>query len=281
MRVVNIAAIGLLAWLLREGPAAQAQDAGEPASALPRGAVELRSIRSLQGLRSPSSAVQGVGRPELRPRPFDPRVSAQPRWGVATAPEPAPATAPQVPAGRLALELAATNAAGGTFKVVAGAGAIRTENSTTVLEIDEPGTTMVSSSLALEAAKQSAIRVNEKTALPWLVVDSRRTAEGISVRSARPFLALKQAIRWDAESGRHVAEFLFGLDADQGAIGPLTEPLLARFAVSCDAVEPARVQLRQLGAAGYDEVRVLCSPRVKNERPKHSIDVLADHGRLS
>ncbi|HEX6240208.1 MAG TPA: hypothetical protein VFZ61_04925 [Polyangiales bacterium] len=164
---------------------------------------------------------------------------------------------------------------------MAGEGAIKTENASTVLEIDRPGTTVVSSSLALEAARDSVIRVNEKTALPWLVVDSQRSGEGISVRSARPFLALKQAIRWDAGRARHVAEFLFGLDSDQGASGPLTQPLLARFAVSCDGVEPAQVRLTKVGAEGYDEVRVLCSARVKNERAKHSIDVLADHGRLS
>jgi hypothetical protein len=181
----------------------------------------------------------------------------------------------------MALELASTNTSEGSFKVVAGAGAIKTDRASTVLEIDRPGTTMVSSSLALEAAKQSVIKVNEKTALPWLVVDSRRSAEGISVSSARPFLALKQAIRWDADRGRHVAEFLFGLDAERGAVGPLTDTLLARFVVSCDAVEPAQVRLNKVGAEGYGEVRVLCSPRVKNERAQHSIDVLADNGRLS
>jgi hypothetical protein len=77
-----------------------------------------------------------------------------------------------------------------------------------------------------------------------------------------------------------VAEFLFGLDAETGEPGPLSQPIDARFAVTCDDVQPAAARITQVGPAGYGTVRVACSRAIKNERAVQQLEVHVDRGSL-
>ncbi|HKU40020.1 MAG TPA: hypothetical protein VJR89_17790 [Polyangiales bacterium] len=152
------------------------------------------------------------------------------------------------------------------------------------LELPSEGRTVVSSDEAPETAKHSTIAQQNKTALPWLVIDSRQTAEGPHIIATRPFLQLARAIRWDAESKRHVVELLFGVDPEPGheheADTPLEPPFGVRFSTSCDEVTPAEAQIKQVGPAGYDLVRVACSPGVKNESSEQWIELHVGSGSL-
>src|SRR5260221_11943645 len=80
---------------------------------------------------------------------------------------------------------------------------------------------------------------------------------------------------------RHEAEFLFGLDAETGAPGPLDSPVAARFTVTCDEVTPSEATVSRIGPSGYGTIRVGCSPAVKNQRPQQQIEVFVDRGNLS
>jgi hypothetical protein len=139
---------------------------------------------------------------------------------------------------------------------------------------------VVSTDLAPQAAARSVIAEHSKTQLPWLVVETRASAAGPSVRTARPFVTLAKAILWKPEKKRHVAEFLFGLDPESGAPGPLDRPLSVRFVVTCDDVLPAQTRVRSIGPAGYGTVSVECSQAIKNERPEHELGIFVERGNL-
>ena len=149
-----------------------------------------------------------------------------------------------------------------------------------VLELPENGHAIVSSEPGQTSAEHDPIEVDRKTPLPWLVVETERTGPVQAVRAARPFLTLARAITWRSSAGRHVAEFLFGLDPEGGGAGPLKHPIEARFVVSCEDVEPSGARVVKVGPGGYSTVRVGCSKAVKNEHPKQFLTVHVDHGTL-
>ena len=137
------------------------------------------------------------------------------------------------------------------------------KSSTSVVSVVGP---KASSSHRLGPAEQ-------KSKLPWLVVDAQAVDTRSVVRSARPFLKLARAVQWDPEKKLHIAEVLIGLDAESGEGGALAEPLIASLAVSCDSVEPQSMRFTTIGSAGDQLVRVACSPNVKNERDEQSISL--------
>jgi hypothetical protein len=152
-----------------------------------------------------------------------------------------------------------------------------------VLEAPAKGQVIIGSDVGQASAAQSELRTDAKTPLPWLVVETRGGGPSApaTVHAARPFLTLARAVLWNAAEGRHVAEFLFGLDPEVGEAGPLDHPMEARFAVTCDEVLPAQLRVEQVGPAGYSTVKVKCSPSVKNDRPQQELEVLVERGRLS
>jgi len=167
------------------------------------------------------------------------------------------------------------------IRLTAGSGRItRTPAGRPVLEVPTHGSAIVSSDAGRASAAQNEISEDRKTLLPWLVVETRPIAGGTELRTSRPFLTLARAITWDRSQQRHIADFLFGLDPEQGEPGPLDQPLDVRFTVSCDEVAPAQARVERAGPAGYGSVRVGCSPAVKNERPQHHIEVHAGRGNL-
>ena len=172
------------------------------------------------------------------------------------------------------------------FRVTEGADAARittSEQGEPAVELPNEGRTVVTSEEAPEAAQHSLIEEASKTALPWLVIDTRKTAEGTKVLATRPFLKLARAILWDDERKAYIAELLFGVDPEPGhpSEGALDPPFRARFTVSCDDVTPADAEVSAIGPAGYQVVRVACSPAVKNERPSQVIEVHVGSGTLS
>jgi hypothetical protein len=158
--------------------------------------------------------------------------------------------------------------------VIAGGGRIHEEaDGPAWLEQSLADTSVLSSAAAKSIGVRSAITTHQKTALPWLVVDSRHRSAGNNWRSARPFLELARAIRWDPASDRHIAEFVLGLDAENGGNGPLARPLRVRLTVSCDDVSPRDVFLSAIGPGGDQSIEVSCSRRVKNERAEQRLSV--------
>lgn len=92
------------------------------------------------------------------------------------------------------------------LNVITGGGRIHQEpDGASWLEQSLADTSVLTSVAAKSIAMHSAISTREKTPLPWLVVDSRLRGAGNNWRTARPFLKLARAIRWDPVSNRHVA----------------------------------------------------------------------------
>lgn len=148
-----------------------------------------------------------------------------------------------------------------------------------VVEQPKATTSVLSSTNAKEIAAASLVTTAHKTSLPWLVVDSAQPDQE-PVRSARPYLQLARAVRWDAQKHVHIAEFRLGLDAERGSEGKLAEPIDASLSVSCDAVSPENVTLDEIGPAGERRVTVSCSPKVKNERNPQTLSVRLQSGAL-
>lgn len=164
--------------------------------------------------------------------------------------------------------------------VVAGRARLqRAADGSSVVEQPKATTSVLSSTNAKEIAAASLVTTAHKTSLPWLVVDSAQPDQEL-LRSARPYLQLARAVRWDAEKHVHVAEFRLGLDAERGSEGKLAEPLDASLSVSCDAVSPENVTLDEIGPAGERTLTVLCSPKVKNERNPQTLSVRLQSGAL-
>lgn len=167
------------------------------------------------------------------------------------------------------------------FGIAAGAGRIDTGvGEAPVLELPKGSFSVITSRRGKESIEETELNTQQKTALPWLVVETAAGAAEPAVRAGRPFLTLARAISWDAASARHIAEFLFGLDAERGEPGPLREAIDVRFGVSCDAVTPDRAQIATIGPSGYDTVRVACSREVKNERERQYLELFAGQGNL-
>ena len=196
-------------------------------------------------------------------------------------PQPAPA-APRV---RLPLNIQGAEGAVNDkrFEVTEGAAEIKTNaRGDTTIELPREGRTVVTSDQASKSAILSRIVQQTKTALPWLVLDTRETQQGTSVLATRPFLQLARAILWDEKSKRHIAELMFGVDPEPGHPNDtvLEPPFRARFAVSCDEVSPAEAEISRVGPGGYSTVRVACSAAVKNERPDQYIEIHVGSGNL-
>jgi hypothetical protein len=169
-----------------------------------------------------------------------------------------------------------------SFGIAAGAGRIDASTAEApVLELPANSVTIVTSQRGKDNVDQQELSADQKTALPWLLVETGRAEAPASLRSGRPFLTLARAVTWDAKSERHLAEFLFGLDAEQGAPGPLRDALDIRFGVTCEDVTPQRAQIATIGPAGYDTVKVACSREVKNEREQQHLELFAGQGHLS
>lgn len=167
------------------------------------------------------------------------------------------------------------------LKVISqGSAQIKAKDDKPVLELPVNGRAIVSSEQGKQSAERDTIKLDEKTALPWLVIETERTGNTQAVRAARPFLTLARAITWHAAEQRHVAEFLFGLDPENGIAGSLQQPVDASFAVSCDDVEPGQARVEKIGPSGYGKVRVSCSPAVKNEHAQQFLTVHVEQGTL-
>jgi hypothetical protein len=235
---------GLVARAIEAQPPAPAARPVVPTSArLPEGAVKLQAPR-------PTTGVGGARGPTIK-----------------------------LP---LAVEGIAAEHVADALRVTSGAGKItRGPAGEPALEVSSAGTVILSSEPAKASAAKSPISEREKTQLPWLVVEARRSATGTTLRAARPFLKLARAILWNGSTRRHEAEFLFGLDAETGDPGPLDNPVAARFAVTCDEVTPPEATLSKVGPSGYGTIQVGCSPAVKNEHDEQHIDILLDRGNLS
>jgi hypothetical protein len=199
---------------------------------------------------------------------------------ILPAPAPANNATIKVP---LSVEGTAPERTADALRVTSGSGKItRAPAGESVLELPASGNVVLSSEPARAGAAKSRVNEQEKTPLPWLILEASRSAAGArALRAARPFLKLARAILWNASLRRHEAEFLFGLDPESGDAGPLEHPVAARFAVSCDEVNPAEATLSKVGPAGYATVHVGCSPAVKNERDEQQIEILLDRGDLS
>ena len=134
--------------------------------------------------------------------------------------------------------------------------ALRVEAEAPVLELPRGSFSVITSRRSKESIEEVELNTQQKTALPWLVVETAASAAEPGVRAGRPFLTLARAITWDVANARHIAEFLFGLDPERGEPGPLREAIDVRFGVSCDAVMPDRAQIGTIGPSGYGKVRV-------------------------
>jgi hypothetical protein len=167
------------------------------------------------------------------------------------------------------------------FGIAAGTGRIDNSRAEApVLELPANSLTIVTSQRGKANIEQQELNAEEKTALPWLVVETQPTPNAPSLRTGRPFLTLARAITWDASLSRHVAEFLFGLDGETGEPGPLQQAIDVRFGVSCEDVTPPRAQIASIGPSGYDTVKVACSREVKNERERQYLELFAGQGNL-
>jgi hypothetical protein len=252
-------------------------------SAAPAFAQDSPATERLPRLRDPSATDSRAAA-----RIAAARIGALPA-GAVKVPSRAPALAPSPGATanviRMPLSLEGQSAQGldtDTIRITSGAGAIsRAPSGAAMLELRGEGQVIVSSESGKNSAGDSEISVERKTALPWLVIETRRGARGTTVHTARPFLTLAKAILWNAAEQRHVAEFLFGLDSESGEPGPLAQPIDARFTVSCDDVLPSAARIAHVGPAGYGTVRVGCSRSVKNERAQQQLEIHVDRGNLS
>jgi hypothetical protein len=245
------------------GRAALADEASSEAAAARPRATELRQVAERPS-RVPTGAVK------LGPRP-SPRPSGA-ASGVLRVP--------------LSSQLDATSApapATDSFGIAAGAGRIDTSSANApVLELPANRSAIITSRSGKAAVEREELSVEQKTALPWLVVESERELTSSStLRAARPFLTLARAVRWDGATARHEAEFLFGLDAEQGSSGPLRDPMDIRFGVTCEDVAPGQARIATIGPAGYSTVKVSCSREVKNERAQQQLELFAGDGHLS
>ena len=255
---------GLVALLL--SGLAWAQPPVKPREGLPAGSVKVRPEGSAS-----------------EPTPPRPTTTAVP-----TAPVKKPATKPLTTARTRGVVIPlAIEAQGGRpipqdrIRVSSGTGTITTaQDGTPALEMPVGESAVVSTDVAQETAARSVIAEHSKTQLPWLVVETRDSAEGGTVRTARPFVTLAKAILWKPDKKRHVAEFLFGLDPESGAPGPLDQPLSVRFVVTCDDVLPGQTRVRSIGPSGYGRVSVECSQAIKNERPEHELGIFVERGNL-
>jgi hypothetical protein len=182
---------------------------------------------------------------------------------------------------RVPLTAANRQASGSAFRVVTGSGKVEpAANNTQVVKLPARGTTVLSSSDAQKIAADSGLQVGVKTPLPWMVVDTKPRAEepsGSEVRTARPYLALASAIRWDPEAKLHIAQFQLGIDAEAGDDGKLEDPVIATLSVSCLEVEPRKVELDQIGPAGETVIQVGCDASSPKDPAMQEIRVrLAD-----
>jgi hypothetical protein len=169
-----------------------------------------------------------------------------------------------------------------SFGIAAGAGRIDVSAlEAPVLELPANSSALVTSERGKQSIAREELSPSQKTALPWLIVETGRAEDTATLRSGRPFLTLARAVTWDDKSERHLAEFLFGLDAEEGAPGALREAMDIRFGVSCEEVTPARARIATIGPAGYDTVKVACSREVKNERAQQQLELFAGQGHLS
>jgi hypothetical protein len=258
-RVWVALAASVLGFCCREAGADDASS--EAAAAAPR-AAELRRV-SERPSRVPMGAVKLAPRPSPRP--------AGAASGVLRVP--------------LSSQLDATSApapSADSFGIAAGAGRIDTSAANApVLELPANRSAIITSKSGKAAVEREELSVEQKTALPWLVVESEREASSSTLRAARPFLTLARAVRWDGATARHEAEFLFGLDAEQGSSGPLQDPMDIRFGVTCEDVAPGQARIATIGPAGYSTVKVSCSREVKNERAQQQLELFAGDGHLS
>lgn len=167
------------------------------------------------------------------------------------------------------------------FGIASGSGRIdNSKADAPVLELPADSLTIVTSQRGKANIAEQELNADEKTALPWLVVETQRTPSEPALRTGRPFLTLARAITWDAGLSRHVAEFLFGLDGETGEPGPLKQAIDVRFGVSCEDVTPPRAQIASIGPSGYDTVKVACSREVKNELERQYLELFAGQGTL-
>jgi hypothetical protein len=182
----------------------------------------------------------------------------------------------------IAVEGSGATAAPSALRITSGAGSIIPgKNGEPVLETASEGRVVLSSDPGKASAALDELHENEKTPLPWIVIETRKDSGGASVRTSRPFLTVAKAITWDAATKRHLATFFFGLDAESGDPGPLDSPIDARFTVTCDDVAPAEAQVKAVGPAGYQTITVGCSAAIKNERKTQELEVFVDRGNLS
>lgn len=253
--------LALAAGVLAVGQrAALADDASSSAAAAAPRAAELRRV-SERPSKVPAGAVKLAPRPTVRPPRSEPGVV-------------------RVPLGEQ-LDATSSPPAPRTYGIASGAGRIDTTSSAPVLELPANSSTLVTSQSGKSAGPNEEISVDHKTALPWLVVENERVATGSTLYTARPFVTLARAVRWDGATARHEAEFLFGLDAEQGSEGLLREPMDFRFSVTCEDVEPSGARIVTVGPAGYSTVKVSCSREVKNERAQQQLDLFSGDGHLS
>jgi hypothetical protein len=261
-------ALGVLGFELTAlvaGTAAAQPVAGERERARAAHVVEVTRSVAARPHEMPAGAVQLAA-----PLPAAP-VRAAPRRDLVRVPLTArPASGSPLP-----------QPAADVFGIAAGAGRIDTSRiEAPVLELPANSLTIVTSQRGKANIEQQELNAEEKTALPWLVVETQPTPNAPALRTGRPFLTLARAITWDASLSRHVAEFLFGLDGETGDPGPLKQAIDVRFGVSCEEVTPPRAQIASIGPSGYDTVKVACSREVKNERERQYLELFAGQGNL-
>lgn len=251
------------------------------------GAVVLAIGAAPDGVRAAGEDGSSAQRSAPLARPVEARPHSVPAGAVQLAP-PRTARAPSAGVVRLPLTARAEPAgssppptAADVFGIAAGSGRIDTTLAgAPVLEVPTNSLTIVTSQRGKANVDQEELNAEQKTSLPWLVVETQRTPSEPALRTARPFLTLARAVTWDANLSRHVAEFLFGLDAEDGEPGPLRQAVDVRFGVSCEEVTPPRAQITAIGPLGYDTVRVACSREVKNDRPRQYLELFAGQGSL-
>jgi len=216
------------------------------------------------------------------------------RVGEAGSPTVPTAAAATTPVLRVPLVLNASDNADDlkSVKVVQGQGTIAFEGGVPVLEQRDTGTTVLTSANAKEIAQTSTLSTETKTGLPWMVIDVQQPQVGAggaepspappTVRTARPFLLLAHAIEWLPQASHYEADFLVGLDPEEGsAPGTLEQPFTASLSVSCEQVTPARIQLSKMGPEGDQKVSVRCSPRSRVRGKPQQLTVRIASGQLT
>jgi hypothetical protein len=245
---------------------ATAQPAAKPRAGLPAGSVKARPSASAREPAEARPTATATPTAPVKKPPTKPLAIVRDR-DVAVPLEIEPQAGKPITADRV--------------KISSGEGRITSaKDGTPVLEMPVGESAVVSTDVAQQTAARSVLAENSKTQLPWLVVETRESAEGASVRTARPFVTLAKAILWKPDKQRHVAEFLFGLDPETGAPGPLDHALSVRFVVTCDEVVPAQTRVRSVGPGGYGTVSVECSPGIKNDRAEHELGIFVERGNL-